>query len=149
MPAVYLDRDLLQIFDEDYGVTITTVLIKPKSRGTVELRSSNPNDMPLVSPNLLKDSDDMKIMIEGQRYFRDVLQSGQLGQRIKKIIAPEGPDLNDTAMTEHCKKFVKTNYHPSGTARMGAEDDPNAVLDSRLALRGICLLYTSDAADEP
>ena len=149
VPAVYLDRDLLQIFDEDYGVTITTVLIKPKSRGTVELRSSNPNDMPLVSPHLLKDSDDMKIMIEGQRYFRDVLQSGQLGQRIKKIIAPEGPDLNDTAMTEHCKKFVKTNYHPSGTARMGAEDDPNAVLDSRLALRGIENLRVCDMSAVP
>ena len=113
------------------------------------MRSSDPNEMPLVSPNLLKESDDMKIMIEGQRYFRDVLQSGQLGQRIKKIIAPEGPDLNDTAMTEHCKKFVKTNYHPSGTARMGAEDDPNAVLDSRLAVRGVENLRVCDMSAVP
>ncbi len=149
VPVVYLDRDLLQVFNEDFGVTITTVLVKPKSRGTVELRSSNPNDMPLVSPNLLKEPDDMKIMIEGQRYFRDVLQSGQLGQRIKKVIAPAGSDLSDTAMTEHCKKFVKTNYHPSGTARMGGQNDPNAVLDSRLAVRGVENLRICDMSAVP
>ena len=52
-------------------------------------------------------------------------------------------------MTEHCKKFVKTNYHPSGTARMGAEDDPNAVLDSRLAVRGIENLRVCDMSAVP
>ena len=149
VPAVYLDRDLLQVFDGDYGVTITTVLMKPRSRGTVALRSSDPNDMPLVSPNLLKDPTDMSIMIDGQRYFRDVLQSGQLGKRIKTIIAPAGPDLSDAAMAAHCRKFVKTNYHPSGTARMGAHDDPLAVLDSRLAVRGIENLRVCDMSAVP
>jgi choline dehydrogenase-like flavoprotein len=149
VPAVYLDRDLLQVFDEDYGVTITTVLMKPRSRGTVALQSSDPNDMPLVSPNLLKDPRDMNIMIDGQRYFRDVLQSGQLGKRIKTIIAPAEPDLSDEAMAAHCRKFVKTNYHPSGTARMGAHDDPLAVLDSRLAVRGIENLRVCDMSAVP
>ncbi len=59
VPIVYLDRDLSKVFDDTYGVTITTVLVKPKSRGYVELRSANPDDMPLVSPHLLKDPDDM------------------------------------------------------------------------------------------
>ena len=63
VPIVYLDRDLLKVFDDTYGVTITTVVVKPKSRGYVELRSANPDDMPLVSPHLLKDPDDMATMI--------------------------------------------------------------------------------------
>ena len=42
MPIVYLDRDLLKVFDDTYGVTITTVLVKPKSRGYVALRSADP-----------------------------------------------------------------------------------------------------------
>ena len=138
VPIVYLDRDLSQgLVDDTYGVTITTVVVKPKSRGYVKLRSADPDDMPLVSPHLLKDPDDMATMIAGQRFFRDVLLSGPLGKRIEKVIAPAGPDLSDEAMAEHCRRFVKTNYHPASTARMGADGDRMAVLDARLRVRGI------------
>jgi choline dehydrogenase-like flavoprotein len=130
-------------------VTITTVLIKPKSRGSVELRSDDPFDMPLVSPNLLLDPDDMKTMVEGQRFFREVLQTGQLGKRIKKIIAPAGPDLSDETMTDHCRRFVKTNYHPASTARMGPDGDRNAVLDARLRVRGVSNLRVCDMSAVP
>ncbi len=149
VPIVYLDRDLLKVFDDGYGVTITTVLVKPKSRGSVELRSANPDDMPLVSPNLLKHPEDMKIMVEGQRFFREVLQSGPLGKRISKVIAPAGPDLSDAAMADHCRRFVKTNYHPASTARMGADGDSDAVLDARMRVRGIDNLRVSDMSAVP
>ena len=149
VPIVYLDRDLLKVFDDDYGVTITTVLVKPKSRGSVELRSANPEDMPLVSPNLLQHPDDLKMMIEGQRFFRDVLQTGELGKRIRKVIAPEGPDLSDAVMGAHCRRFVKTNYHPAGTARMGADGDSNAVLDALMRVRGIDNLRVCDMSAVP
>jgi choline dehydrogenase-like flavoprotein len=52
-------------------------------------------------------------------------------------------------MAAHCRKFVKINYHPSGTARMGAHDDPLAVLDSRLAVRGIENLRVCDMSAVP
>jgi choline dehydrogenase len=149
VPIVYLDRDLLKVFDDTYGVTITTVLVKPKSRGFVELRSADPMAMPMVSPHLLKHPDDMKIMVEGQRFFRDVLLSGPLGQRIEKVIAPAGPDLSDEVMAEHCRRFVKTNYHPASTARMGADGDPMAVLDARLRVRGVDNLRVSDLSAVP
>ena len=149
VPAVYLDRDLLKVFDEDYGVTITTVLVKPKSRGSVRLYSANPNDMPLVSPNLLKHPEDIKVMVEGQKFFRDVLLSGELGKRIKTVIAPAGPDLSNEAIAAHCRKFVKTNYHPCSTARMGSNDDPDAVLDTRFSVRGVCNLRVSDMSAVP
>ena len=149
VPIVYLDRDLLKVFDDTYGVTITTVVVKPKSRGFVELRSADPMAMPMVSPHLLKHPDDMKTMIEGQRFFRDVLLSGPLGKRIEKVIAPAGPDLSDEAMAEHCRRFVKTNYHPASTARMGADGDPMAVLDARLRVRGVDNLRVSDLSAVP
>lgn len=149
VPAVYLDRDLLKVFDEDYGVTITTVLVKPKSRGSVRLYSANPNDMPLVSPNLLKHPEDIKVMVEGQKFFRDVLLSGELGKRIKTVIAPAGPDLSNEAIAAHCRKFVKTNYHPCSTARMGSNDDPDAVLDTRFSVRGVFNLRVSDMSAVP
>ena len=149
VPIVYLDRDLLKVFDDTYGVTITTVLVKPKSRGYVELRSADPAAMPMVSPNLLKHPEDMKIMIEGQRFFRDVLLSGPLGKRVEKVIAPAGPDLSDEVMADHCRRFVKTNYHPASTARMGADGDPMAVLDARLRVRGVDNLRVSDLSAVP
>ncbi len=149
VPIVYLDRDLLKVFDDTYGVTITTVLVKPKSRGYVRLRSADPMAMPLVSPHLLQHPEDMKIMVEGQRFFRDVLLSGPLGKRVEKVIAPEGPDLSDEVMAEHCRRFVKTNYHPASTARMGADGDPMAVLDARMRVRGVDNLRVSDLSAVP
>ncbi len=149
VPIVYLDRDLLKVFDDTYGVTITTVVVKPKSRGFVKLRSADPDAMPLVSPNLLAEPEDMATMIAGQRFFRDVLLSGPLGQRIEKVIAPAGPDLSDAAMAEHCRRFVKTNYHPASTARMGADGDRMAVLDARLRVRGIDNLRVCDMSAVP
>jgi choline dehydrogenase-like flavoprotein len=149
VPIVYLDRDLLNVFDDTYGVTITTVLVKPKSRGHVELRSGNPDDMPVISPHLLKHPDDMATMIAGQRFFREALQTGALGKHIEKIIAPEGPDLGDEAMAAHCRRFVKTNYHPASTARMGADGDRMAVLDARMRVRGVDNLRVADMSAVP
>ena len=149
VPIVYLDRDLSKVFEDTFGVTITTVLVKPKSRGYVELRSGDPDDMPLVSPHLLKHPDDMRVMVEGQRFFREALRSGPLGRRIEKVIAPEGPDLSDAAMAAHCRRFVKTNYHPASTARMGADGDPGAVLDARMRVRGIENLRVADMSAVP
>ena len=149
VPIVYLDRDLLKVFDDDYGVTITTVLVKPKSRGYVKLRSGDPADMPLVSPHLLQHPDDMQMMVAGQRFFREVLLSGALGKHIDKVIAPPGPDLGDEAMADHCRRFVKTNYHPASTARMGADGDRGAVLDARMRVRGVDNLRVSDMSAVP
>jgi choline dehydrogenase len=149
VPIVYLDRDLRKVFDDAYGVTITTVLVKPKSRGFVELRSDDPDDMPVVSPHLLRDPDDMRIMIAGQRFFREALQSGPLGARVAKVIAPAGPELDDETMAAHCRRFVKTNYHPASTARMGADGDRGAVLDARMRVRGVENLRVADMSAAP
>ena len=149
VPIVYLDRDLSKVFEDTYGVTITTVLVKPKSRGYVELRSANPDDMPMVSPHLLKDPDDLRNMVAGQRFFREVLLTGPLGKRVEKVIAPAGPDLSDEVMADHCRRFVKTNYHPASTARMGADGDRMAVLDSRMRVRGIDNLRVGDMSAVP
>ena len=149
VPIVYLDRDLLKVFDDTYGVTITTVVAKPKSRGYVQLRSADPAAPPLVSPHLLQHPDDMATMVAGQRFFRDVLLSGPLGKRVEKVIAPAGPDLSDDVMAEHCRRFVKTNYHPASTARMGADGDPMAVLDARLRVHGVDNLRVADLSAVP
>lgn len=87
VPIVYLDRDTLDSVEDTYGFTVTTVIVKPKSRGTVRLRSANPEDMPLVSPNLLKHPDDMRMMIEAQKYFLRAFHEPPL-EKVKRIAIP-------------------------------------------------------------
>ena len=149
VPIVYLDRDTLSFVEETHGFTITTVVVKPKSRGTVRLRSANPEDMPLVSPNLLKHPDDMRTMIEGQRYFLEAIHTDPLQSRLRSIAIPNPAKTDDEALRSHCKRFVKTNYHPSGTCRMGPSGDPMAVLDCRLRVIGIEGLRVCDLSAMP
>jgi len=149
VPFVYLDRDLLQLIKPTYGVTVTTVVTKPKSRGFVRLASADPADMPIVSPHLLKHSDDMAMMIAGQKFFLRAFQNPPLGNRIDRVLRPDPNDLSDEALAAHCRKMVKTNYHPAGTARMGADGDPMAVLDAAMRVRGIDNLRVADMSACP
>ena len=105
--------------------------------------------MPLVSPNLLKHPDDVRSMLDGQRFFLRAFQSGPLGQRVRKIAIPDPSDTSDEALLAHCKRFVKTNYHPAGTCRMGPANDPMAALDPRLRVRGIEGLRICDLSAMP
>jgi choline dehydrogenase len=149
VPIVYLDRDALGHVADTYGMTVTTVVVKPKSRGFVRLASANPDDMPLVSPHLLKDPADMRAMIDGQRFFLRAFQSGPLAKRVGHIVAPDPADLGDEALMAHCRRLVKTNYHPSGTCRMGASNDPLAALDAKFRLRGVDNLRVCDLSAMP
>ncbi|RWB69526.1 MAG: GMC family oxidoreductase [Mesorhizobium sp.] len=149
VPHVYLDRDILTLVQNTYGLTVTTVVVKPKSRGFVKLRSADPNDMPVVSPHLLKHQDDMKEMIAGQRYFLKAFHAKPLADRIKAVAVPREDDLSDEALERHCKRFVKTNYHPAGTCRMGPDSDRRAVLDAAMRVRGIENLRVADMSACP
>ena len=149
VPIVYLDRDTLGLVEDTYGLTVTTVVVKPKSRGYVRLRSADPRAMPLVSPNLLKDPSDMRMMVEGQRFFLRAFQASPLKERIARISIPDPNDLGDETLAAHCRSLVKTNYHPSGTCRMGPSSDPKAVLDPRMRVRGVERLRVCDLSAMP
>lgn len=149
VPIVYLDRDTVGLVDDGYGVTITTVVIKPKSRGTVRLASADPAAMPRVSPNLLAHEDDMATMIAGQRFFLQAMREAPLADRIERIAIPPNGTDDDATLRAHCKRFVKTNYHPCGTARMGRDGDRDAVLDARLRVRSVDGLRVCDLSAMP
>lgn len=149
VPMVYLDRDVLSLVNHDYGMTITTVVVKPVSRGYVRLASSNANDKPLVCPNLLKEDADLSAMIAGQRFFIKSFQTLPLANSIKSIVMPEINSLSDESLAEHCRKTVKTNYHPAGTCKMGAAEDPMSVLNNRLQVKGIKGLRVCDMSAVP
>ena len=88
-------------------------------------------------------------MIAAQRFYVDVLKTSPLSKKIEKIVLPQQNDITDEVLKEHCKKFVKTNYHPSGTAKMGADNDDEAVLDAKMRVKGIDNLRVSDLSAMP
>lgn len=149
VPIVYVDRDTLGLVEDTYGLTVTTVVVKPRSRGFVRLASANPDEMPLVSPNLLKDPADARAMIDGQRFFLRAFQTRPLSDHITRVAIPDPKDFSDEAVMDHCRRFVKTNYHPSGTCRMGPTGDQLAVLDPRLRVRGVEGLRVCDLSAMP
>jgi choline dehydrogenase-like flavoprotein len=65
------------------------------------------------------------------------------------VAIPDPKDLCDEAVMDHCRRFVKTNYHPSGTCRMGPTGDRLAVLDPRLRVRGVEGLRVCDLSAMP
>ena len=149
VPSIYMNSDTIGIIKDDYGMSITTVMTKPKSRGKVTLKSNDPKDMPVIELNLLKHPDDLKMMIAGQKFFLKALQEGALGAKVKEIIIPNIKGLDDDKLADHCRNFVRTNYHPSGTAKMGADNDKMAVLDSKLRVRGVDNLRVCDLSAMP
>jgi choline dehydrogenase-like flavoprotein len=147
VPAVYVDKDI-HVRPQD-GVTLNACLLRPASRGTVRLRSTDPADRPVVDNNYLADPEDLRLEIAGLRLAREILRSEPLAACIKAELLP-GSDIDDEGgLAEHCRRTVKTNWHPVGTCRMGPEGDPMAVLDDRLRVRGIDGLRVIDASAMP
>lgn len=149
VPIVYLDRDTRTLVEDTFGLTVTTVVVKPKSRGYVQLKSADPGEKPLVSPNLLHDRADMAEMIAGQRFFIRAFQASPLSDKIGRVVIPTSDEISDEELAAHCRRFVKTNYHPAGTCKMGADGDRMAVLDSRMRVRGIDGLRVCDMSAVP
>ena len=132
VPIVYLDRDTLGLVDDTYGLTITTVVVKPKSRGYVRLRSSDPDDMPLVSPNLLKHPDDARTMIDGQRFFIRAFRTSPLGRAHRAHLDPRSerserrgdhealPSLRENELSPERHVPNGDSQRPDGRARFQA-----------------------------
>ncbi|HSK39585.1 MAG TPA: GMC family oxidoreductase N-terminal domain-containing protein [Arenibaculum sp.] len=148
VPTVYLDADVAEV-KPTHGVTLNACLLRPKARGTVRLASSDPAAPPVIDPNYLGDPEDLRLSIEGLKYSREILKSRPLADIIDREIFP-GPDKDsDDDLAAHCRRTVKTNYHPCGTCKMGSDGDPMAVLTPELAVRGVRGLRVIDASMMP
>ena len=148
VPTVYLDGDIKDVKSQD-GVTLNACLLRPKSRGSVQLRSGDAFDKPVVDNNYLAEPEDLSMEIAGLRYARDILNSNPLSKRISHELLPGKDVIDDAGLAAHCRRTVKTNWHPVGTCRMGPEGDALAVLDTRCRVRGVEGLRVIDASAMP
>jgi choline dehydrogenase len=144
----YVDEDVRDVPNID-GVTLHAVLMRPRARGWVRLRSPGAHDLPLVNPNYLGHPDDVKHLREGLRVAREILTAAPLRDIVREEILPGPGATSDAALDEHLRRTVKTDYHPVGTCRMGRDNDADAVVDATLRVRGVDGLRVVDASVMP
>jgi choline dehydrogenase len=147
-PIVYLDRDITHL-KPTHGVTLTSCLLRPKARGRVTLRSGNAADKPIVDANFFGHEDDLSTTIKSLRFARRLLATEPLKANMKAEMLPGRELETDEDLASYCAKTVKTNYHPVGTAKMGADDDTEAVLDTKMRVRGVDALRVIDCSSVP
>ena len=145
---MYTDRDTKDI-KPDHGVTLTSCIMNPKSRGEVTINSSNPVDLPNINPNFLSDKDDIKSLLESVKLSRKVINTKPLSDIIIEEVLPGKNITDNNLLIDYCKKMIKTNWHPVGTCKMGREDDRMSVLNSNLQVKGIDNLRVFDVSMMP
>lgn len=132
------------------AITVSACNLQPSSRGTVRLNSKRANDDPLIAPCYLSTEDDRHVAAESIRVTRQLMAQQALARFRPEEILP-GPSVldDDESLAKAAGDIGTTIFHPVGTAKMGSDDDPLAVVDERLRVRGIDALRVVDASVMP
>ncbi|MEN2739991.1 GMC family oxidoreductase [Microbacterium sp. X-17] len=123
----------------------------PRGEGRVSLRSADPADPVRIVSGHFADGDgyEAAVLAEGIRWVRRLAAQPAFAGIIKRELAP-GPELTgDEELAEYARRTSYTGFHPVGTCRMGAADDPDAVVDAELRVRGVGRLRVADASVFP
>jgi choline dehydrogenase len=136
-----------QAFPRGHGFGINSILLRPKSRGSVLINSKDPHAAPLIDNAFLRNADDIEPLLRGIRIARQILAMPQMAKYQATEILP-GPSLNkDDELRDYIKRICSAVHHPGGSCRMGS--DAGAVVDPQLKLRGIGSLRVVDASIFP
>jgi choline dehydrogenase-like flavoprotein len=130
-----------------HGFSIHVNLLRPKSRGFLELASADPLAAPILRPNFLSEEDDTRLLVAGMRIARRILSAPALQQYAGNEIDPGVSVQRDDELADYVRRNVATIYHPVGTCKMGA--DAMAVVDPQLRVRGIEGVRVMDASIMP
>lgn len=132
------------------GFTLSVCQLRPESRGDVTLASKDPFAAPKMRSNYLSAETDRRCAVEGIRFARKLAATEPLKSYVEGEFQP-GPDVGDA--DEELLSFARNNgatiFHPSGTCRMGPENDRDAVVDHRLRVRGVESLWVCDCSVMP
>jgi choline dehydrogenase len=129
------------------GFSASVCQLRPESRGSLRIRSADPAEPPEIRINYLASEVDRAANVEGLKILRRILQAPALRSFVVEEVDPGAKISTDEELLNFCRQRGTTVYHPTSTCRMG--NDPLAVVDQRLRLRGIEGLRVVDASIMP
>ncbi len=132
-----------------YGYTMHACGLRPRSRGSIRLKSADPAAKPAIHANYLSDTggEDLRTLIEGLKLSRQLFAATPFDAARGDEIFPGAAVASDAEITAYIRRKAETVYHPVGTCRMGNDDD--AVVDAELRVRGVTGLRVVDASVMP
>ena len=130
------------------GFLLSAQPTRPRSRGYIKLKNSDPYTAPAIYPNYFFDEFDMKEMLEGSKFLRELSAAPSLATIIEREIEPGPEAQSDESLIEDIKNRSATVYHPVGTCRMGIHEKEN-VVNPRLQTHGLKNLRIVDASIFP
>jgi len=129
------------------GFTASICKLRPESRGSLKIKSADPSVPPAIHINYLATETDRRAFIDGVRILRKILAAPALKPYSLGEVDPGPKVASDDEILDFCRRTGSTVYHPTSTCRMG--NDPLAVVDQRLKVRGIEALRVVDASVFP
>ncbi|XP_026740785.1 glucose dehydrogenase [FAD, quinone] isoform X2 [Trichoplusia ni] len=135
--------------------SIIPMLLRPRSKGFIQLRSANPYDYPYIYPNYLSDELDVKTLVEGVKIVVALSRTRafqKVGSMLNKHVFPACVSIlrySDAYWECMIRQYTTTIYHPVGTAKMGPYWDPEAVVDHQLRVYGVKGLRVIDGSIMP
>lgn len=136
----------LHAFD---AFTASVCNLNPTSRGHVRIASPHHAEPPTIAPNYLATEHDRRIAVQALRLTRKIVAQPALARYQPREFRPGVEHQTEAALERLAGDIATTIFHPVGTCKMGRSDDPTAVVDSRLRVRGVQGLRVADASIMP
>jgi choline dehydrogenase len=121
--------------------------MRPESKGTIHITSSDPRKAPAINFNFLSDPADVTLTVRAIRIAQSIMHAPALAPMQITEVAPGKDRKTDDEIIAWAKQVGETTYHPVGTCKMGQDD--KAVVDERLRVRGLSGLRVADASIMP
>ncbi|MCG6659606.1 choline dehydrogenase [Halomonas campisalis] len=131
------------------AITASVCNLNPTSRGTVRIKSADPRQAPAIAPNYLSTPEDRKVAADSLRVTRRIAEQPAFAKYSPEEVKPGVAYQSDDDLARLAGDIGTTIFHPVGTTKMGRDDDPLAVVDPRLRVRGVKGLRVVDAGVMP
>ena len=148
-------ESLMSGLDKSELLMVMVVLLQPKSKGKIELRDKDPFSKPKIYGNYLEDQDDVDTLIRGVNVVKRLIHTKKAKMHEVEMLRVNLTGCADFEFDKsgywecYVRHMTSTVYHPTSTCKMGPDSDPEAVVDSRLKLKGVEGLRVIDASIMP
>ena len=129
------------------AITASVCQLRPQSRGSIHIKSTDADVHPAITPNYLSTDLDCQTAVESLRFTRSIMSTQAMKEHIAEELLPSSAASSDDELLDEARNIANTIYHPTSTCRMGA--DAQAVVDIRLRVNGVTGLRVVDASVMP